>query len=159
MSPPGFYSGKGDHWPKLSESLAGPKAPNRCQSCGCDGSESTLEKWHECDQFDRPTAVRVILCPACSKRIIEPHPRLFIEVPHFKPLAGACDICVGCRHRDGATCKSPGAAFNGGPGIHLIGPKPTRMHVLRRPARGSGWMEIYDGPARDCTGREEVDPS
>lgn len=66
----------------------------------------------------------------------------------------AMGLCLDCRHRDGWRYMSPMAAFNGGEGLHMIGPAPIRVHVCRSPCRLSGWEEWYSSPRLACTGKE-----
>lgn len=148
-----------DSWPKLSETLAGPKSPDRCQSCSNFGlSESfpvggsPLQRWREHDKADKPTPTVVVLCGTCADRIIESHPRLYAQLDRNEPYPGVMGLCVDCKHRQGVSC--PLAKFVGGPGVTIIGPKPTTAHVQRSPRRLSGWIEIWPGPARDCDRRE-----
>jgi hypothetical protein len=147
-------------FPELSSTLAGPKAPDRCQSCGQGGRSEeispilspTLTRWREHDDQDKPTLVIVILCRDCSGRIIEPHPRLYSELECNRPWPGTVGLCVDCTHRVGVTC--PIATFNGGPGIVLKLPKPTWAHLQRSPRRLSGWIAIYHGPVSHCSRRD-----
>src|SRR5688572_33178922 len=82
--------------PGLSETLTAPKSPDRCQSCGAPeptpngnvdatiqrfGLTGLLERWMECDPWDRDTHVVVVLCQRCSARLISPHPRLYKALP------------------------------------------------------------------------------
>jgi hypothetical protein len=146
--------------PKFSEQLiGGPKSPGYCQSCGCEGrtegtpaSPATLERWREHDDFDRSGPVVVVLCPKCSKRIIEKHARFYSPLNWNEPYPGTMGVCVECIHRIGTTC--PLAKFNDGPGVVIISPKPTKVHLCRSPRRLSGWVNIYPGPSRDCDRRE-----
>lgn len=145
----------GPAWPKLSEDLTGPRDTEHCQSCGVLGAiDDTLHVWSECDDADKPTRVYVVLCYGCSNRIVEPHKRLYVEQPRFIPLPGAMKLCAGCKHLESLACKSPLATFNGGPGLEVIHPKPTVVHLLCSPRWKSGWKKIYKGPPVSCAGRE-----
>jgi hypothetical protein len=122
--------------------------------------------------FDQPTEppVHVVLCRACSDRLVEPHPRLYQAQPRFKPVPGAMALCAACEHRDGLSCTSPLSGAAEAPGILLAegkpvpegwaglvirGPEPWRVHVYRRgPGARSGWETIYHGPPTHCSGRE-----
>jgi hypothetical protein len=141
-------------WPRLSETLPGPKAPDRCRSCGSCGDLAT---WQEHDDADRPEGVYLVLCTPCSDRIIEPHPRLYAQVDPNRPLPGVMALCIDCRHRDGIRCGHPGSLANGGPGIAITVPRPFTAHICAR-GRGSkglsGWRTSYPGPPRSCSGHE-----
>jgi hypothetical protein len=155
--------------PRLSESLTGPKHPALCQSCGAAdlleaaefprGVSLFLSVWQEHDEHDRPERVFVVLCGKCEGRLIEKHPRLYARVPRFKPTPGVMALCVACKHRDGVTCKSPLATFNGGAGMTVNFPEPTRVHICRR-GKGlrSGWETLYPAPPNGCEGREVPSP-
>jgi hypothetical protein len=144
-------------WPRLSETLTGPRHPNKCQSCGIEPIDQVLiERWCECDAADRREPIVVVLCRDCSKRLIEPHPRLYVRLLHFEPMIGVMELCLDCKHRDGTRCINPKAQINGGPGLSVIYPKPTSVHVCRSPRSQSGWHNIYHGPATACDGREEI---
>lgn len=145
-------------WPRLSEDLGGPKSPDRCQGCGAVKSgprEVNAHRWVECDDDDRKTLTVVVLCEACSARLVDKHPRLYAELPQHAPHPGAtAPVCTGCAHRDGATCRSPRLRANGGDGLVIVGPKPTTIYV-RYARRGDGPNPIvtYPGPPTGCTGR------
>jgi hypothetical protein len=142
-------------WPKLSESLPGPIAPDRCQSCDSDllpaDPARPLERWIECGESDLPTDVVVVLCEACSKRLIKPHPRLYMDLWQNDPHPGAMEICVECRHRDGTRC--PLAKVNGGPGLALTIAEPTQVHLNYGGGRGE-FKRMYPKPASACSRRE-----
>jgi hypothetical protein len=143
--------------PKLSETLTHADHPEVCRACGAlaepggPGADgwTPLTRWRECDDFDRPTRTVVVLCKACAGKIVEPHPRLYIEIPWLAPYPGTVPLCVPCPHRNGTHC--PMAAFNGGPGVELIGPAPSHVHLYRR-GKGavSGWVDLYPGWPTRC---------
>lgn len=113
---------------RLTAITGGEKHPLVCQSCGGSNvggfgnglMRLTLSRWQECDHNDRPENKVLVLCDKCSKRIIEPHPRLYHQLHANQPWPGCMAICVNCRLREGVTCKSPDAKANGGSGV-LIG--------------------------------------
>lgn len=146
-------------WPALSEQLQGPKHRARCQSCGCDGSgDAFLKSWAECDDYDEPTAVTVVLCKACGDRLIEPHERLYVQVEANAPRPGAMEVCVGCRFRNGTTCINPMLKALGGPGLQIRHSKPTYTHIsYREKGRRRGrWLTSFGAPP-GCDGREPGD--
>lgn len=134
-------------WPKLSETLAHPRRPDGCQSCGATSAE--LVRWEECDEWDRQTGVLVVLCLPCDKRLINPHPRLYRHVHRWQPWPGAMELCVACTHRDGLHCAHPDLRANGGPGLGITFPKPD--DVILCPG---GLRRLYQGPPTKCEGRE-----
>jgi hypothetical protein len=154
-----------DNWPRLSETLAGPRAPDRCQSCGLEGTHSydrrgyykapELRRWREHSQFDKPEPIIVILCAGCSDRLIEKHKRLYSHVNANQPEPGTEALCLDCPHREGVACRCPLLTSNGGPGMLMTCPKPSDVHFLRR-GKGarSGWEKIYPGPPEGCAGKE-----
>ena len=149
--------------PGLSESLTGPRDLQYCQSCACVGildhpSGTGLQRWIECDPWDRhdERSPVVILCPSCSRRLIEPHPRLYVALAPMEPRPGAMPICIGCPHLDGVRCGCPLARINGGPGMAVKAPRPTMMHVCRSPRSQSGFVKLYSAWPRACTGRETL---
>lgn len=155
-----------DHWPRLSATLAGPRDPGRCQSCGAEGSHSydftadapaikgrRLRRWREHNQFDKPEPIAVILCAPCSDRLIEKHPRLYAEISANTPEPGTEAICLDCPHRDGVACRCPLAVRNGGEGMAMVAPKPSIVHLNRGGKGRSGWEKIYDAPPKGCLGK------
>ena len=162
---------KGTCWPRLSTQLDGPRDPCHCQSCGIAGSlepptdamglvngSASLVAWQEHDGNDQPMPIYVVLCRPCGDRIISPHPRLYRACQAWEPTPGVMGLCVGCQHRDGTRCACPDARPNGGEGIVIAFPEPTRVHVLRlgKGAR-SGWELWYPGPPRGCTGKASAE--
>lgn len=144
-------------WPRLSEELAGPRRPDRCQSCG---SECDLDRWVEHDDDDTPEAIVVVLCLACSDRLIESHPRLYDDLHRNHPWPGCMGLCVNCRHRDGVRCDHPDLKANGGPGLGLVLPRPSVIFWDGTDESGNhvGKIETrYPEPCRECKGREAAD--
>lgn len=144
-----------EKWPRLSETLTGQQHPHVCQSCrqrSIDGE--ALAYWQECNDRDVREYRIIALCVACSDRLIEPHPRLYHRLDKHQPMPGVMAICLDCRHRDGVRCQSPQAQFNGGPGLNVIFPKPSSVHLCRSPRSKSGWVHYYPGPPTACDGRE-----
>lgn len=143
--------------PGLSATLAGPVAPDRCQSCGAGEPPVTtdvdrvlerqgclrLERWIECDAWDRDTPTVVVLCARCSARLIERHPRLYKALGPDTPHPGCMRICLDCRLRDGTRCTHPDAKANGGPGVRLgFDRPPVRGHVCGRGRGGIGCRDL-----------------
>jgi len=166
-------------WPRLSESLTGPKQPGLCQACGAtnaqlipsadpggemsliaaddiaalharlrrvlDADERGVHVWQECDDVDRPEPIAVLLCPPCSARLIEPHPRLYYGLPFNEPFAGTMDLCAPCRFRASVRCTHPDLKANGGPGLTIRADTPMAVPGRRR---------VYMRAATGCAGRE-----
>lgn len=146
---------------RLTDITGGDKHPLVCQSCG--GSHRlrvgnglirlTLSRWQECDHNDQPEQKIVVLCNVCSKRVIEPHPRLYHQLHYNTPWPGCMDICVDCRFRSGIKCVHPAAKVNGGAGVMLKIGKITRGFIDYAGKNGkiSGSVfEHYETPASDC---------
>jgi len=111
-----------------------------------------LRAWQEHDDEDRPETIAVVLCRACSSRLINPHPRLYQELALNQPFAGVMDLCVSCRFRDGVRCAHPDLKANGGPG--LVIPSPPVAHVCGRFAGPSG--NVYLHPPTSCAGHDSL---
>ncbi len=163
-------------WPRLSESLAGPRQPGTCQSCGAvnaqlvptpelaDGIDPEIAQlvrameagkrgvrvWQECDDDDHSEPIAVLLCSRCSARLIKPHPRLYYGLAFNEPFPGTMDICAGCRFGDGLRCTHPDRKANGGLGlvIEIDGP------ALLCGRGGVGGGTVYPRSATGCAGRE-----
>lgn len=115
-------------WPKLSETLTGPRDLFVCQGCGA--TEEELTRWRECDDSDEPTRVVVMLCERCTKKLINKHPRLYAEMDAYEPLPGSMGCCFrNCPHRDGLTCNNPKLSHLGGSGLLIRFPTPTVAFV------------------------------
>jgi hypothetical protein len=139
--------------PRLSETLRPLGYPHRCQRCG---DSEGLGIWQEHDEHDRREACHVVLCKACSGRVIEPHPRLYRPLDPNEPACGVMAICEGCAHRDNSRCRSPMAKANGGPGLRFPAPDST-MHLLRVDKRGrryGEWIRAWDREPDRCDGFE-----
>lgn len=146
-------------WPKLSETLRFEKHPESCQSCGRGTATGDKVSRHvECDHLDQPTPVIVVLCEPCAKRIIEPHPRLYLRQDDNKPIPGAMVLCSDCRHREKLRCTHPSLKANGGPGLSIRCPEPVRGFVDGRDPktgkRTGGYFERYSSAPSACHGRE-----
>lgn len=142
------------NWPRLTETLLGPKAPHLCQSCGGGGD---VARWREHDESDRPEDRVVVLCRRCARKVIEPHPRLYAEMQPGEPLPGTMSCCVACAHRDELRCRHGDLMANGGAGLKLSYREPTRAFVCRRDGRG-GPTTIYTGPVT-CAGQVLTEPA
>ena len=145
--------------------LPGERHPEICQQCGGvvfgdpsgDGKTRilvTLDRWQECDHNDRPENRLIVLCNVCSKRMIEPHPRLYHRLSPNHPWPGCMAICVRCRWRDGVTCKHPSAKVNGGSGVMVTIGKPIQGFIDGPKYRGR--FTEYPSPASDCKQREAI---
>lgn len=150
--------------PGLSVTLPYPRRLDTCQGCGVIGlavagdTLLTLERWRECDEWDQPTHVIVVLCAACRARLIDPHPRLYMPLVRWQPAPGAMEICDGCAFLRDLTCTHPAAKVNGGPGVELEYPPPLRYHVYCSGRNGrSGWRSDFPGPVTACAQRVEWD--
>lgn len=142
--------------PGLSRTLTGPRSPSRCQSCGAThSSEVPLSRWIECDEWDQPTHVVVVLCRRCGERLIDPSHRLYHPLWPNEPHPGAMGICVKCLERRGTACGHPDAKENGGAGVTIEITRPTIAHLcLAGPnGRRGETRQIYSSPASACNRR------
>lgn len=142
--------------PGLSQTLPFPRELGCCQSCGqtADPSDGVaLRKWRECDEWDKATRVIVVLCTRCSKRLIDPHPRLYVATSWDEPVPGAMELCVSCVHQAGLACLHPLLKANGGPGLEVRFPQPVRG-FLCGPRVGGPFVQ-WTGKPSACAGREE----
>ena len=145
------------NWPRLSETLTGPRDPGKCQSCGV---EWDLTIWQECDERDKPEERFVVLCNECEEKLIEPHPRLYIEWTDNKPWPGIMRICRPCIHRYGLDCRCALQKRLGGPGMKVQSCEPMRGHMSFRDKNGrrtGKFFERYAMPPRDCEGRQTTE--
>lgn len=96
-----------------------------CQICNTRGNDITgFTMWQECDESDNPIpGAYLIHCksPECYK-VVEEHPRLYMEVPWGQGEAGALMLlCGGCKLRTGNfACTSPKLIKNGGKGLTVM---------------------------------------
>jgi hypothetical protein len=154
-SPPPVPSLAERQRPGLSATLTGPVHPNVCQSCAGLASVRGMQYWRECNEWDQPTPVVVALCPECSRRLIDPHHRLYLAIDHNAPVPGIMALCGLCRHRDGTRCTL--AREHGGPGIVVVAPKPA-IAFVRIAGGGGGCRRLYMHPPKACSGRDEIPP-
>jgi hypothetical protein len=137
-------------FPKLSETLSGPKAPDRCQSCSAFLWGGDPWRWREHDDDDKPTPVVVVLCKDCSRQLVKPHPRLYAALQEFEHHPGSMELCQLCRNRDGVSC--PLSMALGGPGV-AIAPAPSKLFIRASKPSLSG-LHISWREARECSRRE-----
>jgi hypothetical protein len=116
----------------------------------------TLQRWREHNGADNPENIIVTLCTPCGNKLIEKHPRLYSRVYPNTPEGGAMTICQGCKFLDNNKCTNPRAIRNGGEGVAVITPRPTRVH-LNYGGKGGKWIESYPSPPKTCEGREQVE--
>jgi hypothetical protein len=144
-----------EKFPRLTITLQRARHPALCQSCGVSDQAVTLEVWREHDDRDRPEQVYLVLCPDCSRRLIEPHPRLYSRLRQHEPSPGVMPTCGDCRYRQGVRCSHPCLKANGGDGLLLRFPEPTTAHLYYGGGRGE-WVKLYHGPVV-CAGKEVAD--
>lgn len=151
--------------PRLSQLTMGRRALDTCQSCGRFAGEQTdygkktnLSLWEECNDYDEPEGIYVVLCEACVKLWIEKHPRLYRGLSWNAPAPGAMQLCTGCAFHGIAnlSCNHPDLKRNGGPGMAITMGERTMAFVdgIRR-GRRTGWREVvWLTPPKACKGRE-----
>ena len=135
-------------WPRLSETLTGPIETQKCRSCG-DINPDDL--WQECDDADQPEKIYILLCKPCAKKLIKPHPRLYIDLQRNQPIPGMMPICDNCVYREGYKCSQTLAA--GGPGLRVQISAPSVCHVYYGGGRGE-WLKLWSMTAHGCTQRK-----
>ena len=148
--------------PGLSQILP-QRPPDQCRNCGAVRHAAIpFTRWRECDEWDKPLvpAVFVILCASCARKLIEAHPRLYIEVPWSEPVPGQLRICADCPLRQGLVCAA--AQFYGGAGVMFQYDRaPTVMfvdgvHPVTR--KRTGWKQTDYGNVLRCAQKEGVAP-
>jgi hypothetical protein len=141
-------------WPRLSESLTHERSPVVCQACG--EVEQPLAAWQEHDANDKPEPIAVVLCAACSGKLIEPHPRLYRRLERNEPFPGTMTICLDCPARDGVRCKSPLSLANGGPGLPFPMPDSTAfVDGVRGGRRFGRVMRMWSKEVATCKGKTD----
>ncbi len=152
--------------PRLTETAKanGFEHPNRCGSCGRPNEhcpvDHGLTRWQEHDHYDRPEPRLVVLCRACSNKLIEVHVRLYRPLGQNEPWAGCMALCIGCRWRLGIGCTHQRAKSNGGPGVAISIEPPLNAFVdgTRRGGKRTGWRELfYPEAPRGCAQFEKVE--
>lgn len=152
-------------WPRLSETLPHRKHPEVCQACGMErpmGDDDGPHAWQEHDGADQPEPIVVMLCPACAKRLIDRHPRLYRELARNEPMPGVLLLCLDCRYRDGVRCTHLDLKANGGPGLALrIAPPMTGIMCSRGRSKGHRCAPFTTWPerTRHCAGWVQISPS
>lgn len=149
--------------PGLVDTLvAFPRVPWACQSCGTGWDKTNpLARWLEYDPYDNipapPLVPRVVvLCAACSARLIEPHPRQYKELSSGAPFPGCMAVCRHCVYRvQGADCAHPDRTSTAGHSalrfVWKKGEAPTGVHLNFGGGRG-GMLAMYHGPVQSCSG-------
>jgi hypothetical protein len=110
-----------------------------------------LGRWRECDERDRLTAVLVVLCGACSKKLIDPHPRLYHYVAANDPCPGAMAICADCPYREGLSCTFPDLLR-----LRHERRKPVMVDFGGKDRPQSGGYALYLTPPSDCSGKRHA---
>jgi hypothetical protein len=117
--------------------------------------------WNECDDHDKPEPNNVLVL--CSERkaglrcnrMLDKHPRLYIEVPWGAGGPGIFMLlCGDCKFRDNTKCTNPNLRANGGHGLEVKFSNPLPIvHVSMRD--GSGGYIGGPQPASTCEGKEK----
>lgn len=132
----------------------------RCQLCGYVSKNDDIcafRMLNECDDKDIPEEGNVIVvCTSklCNK-IIDDHPRLYVQVPWGKGKPGYFMLagCSDCKYRDNASCTHPDLISNGGRGLQVMYSKPIfDVHVSF--SNGKGGRHTIGDVFTDCKGRE-----
>lgn len=142
-------------WPRLSETLTGPKSPIHCQSCGLVSTRD-LSRWQEHDQADQREPIVVVLCERCSTKLIEPHQRLYRRLPRNEPFPGSMRLCIDCGRREGVTCMSDLLRRNGGPGLPMPAPDATAfVDGVRNGRRYGARTQVWSRETTQCIDKIE----
>jgi hypothetical protein len=149
----------GEQWARLTRTLKGPRDLKHCQSCGISAEphQEILQVWREHDDEDQPQPLYLVLCARCGDEFIEKHPRLYDTVHRCEPAPGVMPACVDCKHAKDLQCHNPLLKANGGPGLPLNYPPPSRGFIDWRDKAGrrkGSPMTFWHGPVT-CRGREE----
>lgn len=146
--------------PRLTQDAkrAGFEHPNRCGLCGradehCPVGRG-LTRWQEHDHLDCPEPRVVVLCRACSTRVIKPHVRLYAPLDPNDPWAGCMALCIDCRWRLGTGCTHPRAKANGGPGVKVLVGEKVQGFIDGRDYRGP--FVAYVNPPSGCEQKEPI---
>ncbi len=146
--------------PRLSElgKSTGRIHPDQCASCGRKRGEFPLNRglarWQEHDHNDQPEHRVVVLCRACSDKLVSPHVRLYHPLHDNHPWAGCMEICVHCRWRLGVSCTHPRALVNGGHGVAVKTGKAFSAFVDG--SKYHGLMTLYETPPTECDQKEAL---
>lgn len=132
--------------------------PLQCGNCGRRRESLPVGKgllrWQEHDHCDKPEPRVVVLCPACSDKLIKPHVRLYRHLHGNDPWAGCMTLCVDCRWRLGVGCTHPRARANGGPGVQVTAGEIINAFVDGPSFRGR--LSFYKDPPSACAQHESV---
>lgn len=165
----------GQEWPRLSETLPGPKDAFHCQCCGRDihtilagDLRDGFVIWQECDRTDSETNVFVSLCSTCDatrdehghehvykprqkKSLVQRHLRLYVQLEKYYPWPGSFELCEHCIFRQGWNCTHEKLTRNGGPGLEIMRPDPRPFHGRFRGGKGR-WYQGHGNPS-SCEGQ------
>lgn len=145
---------------RLTLDVPGEVHPLKCQSCGRTKQDCPIDRgparWQEHDHNDNPEHRLIVLCMACSHRLIEPHPRLYTALGSNDPWPGCMSICLNCKLRVSVSCSSPAAKANGGPGVGIaIEPPYGALVDGRRNGKRRGWHQrFWPKAATGCKQKE-----
>jgi hypothetical protein len=108
--------------------------------------------WQEHDGRDEPEPIAVMLCTACSNRLIDPHPCVYVRISRRAPFPGIMDLCIDCRHRAGVTCTHSDRVSNGGEGLQVDA--ALGMGDRQKPGEDNPEREVHRG---DVSGHADGD--
>ena len=120
-----------------------------CHLCG-DRAYGDMRLYRECDGKDVPNSGTDALLVTCAQktceRILEKHPRLYVEeepgAPGYFPR-----LCGDCPWRRGVVCAHPHLKANRGRGLRVTIERPSGILC------GSGGCLSFPRTATDCEGR------
>lgn len=126
----------------------------RCQLCGFTSNDiCEFRLLMECDDNDKPEQDKVIVrCrqEACIK-VVDDHPRLYMEVPWGQGHPGIFMLlCGDCPNRKGTTCTHSDLKANGGQGLEVrLSNNPNIIVCFND---GKGCRNLWPNPATRCKG-------
>lgn len=149
-----------ENWPRLSQTLRGPRAWGYCQACGghfpgANGFPG-VNLWQEVG-ISGDTDVRFLwLCAACGPKHVPNAGRLYVREHVFAPFAGVQRFCADCAHCKEMDCKHAQSRS----GQLVTAGAFSRSFVTAQNAGGRseiGWQPTYFyEPAKGCRGFEEA---
>jgi len=144
--------------PRLTDEALPLDTFHRCQLCGVEHPEDICKfrMWVECDEDDQPEDITLITCKPCVESKINPHPRLYIEVPWGRGGPGKFMlVCGDCPWRKSNQCSHPDLKANGGEGLEVrFSPLGFKARVCFTDGTSMLWPPQ---PAVGCAGKDGND--
>jgi hypothetical protein len=130
-----------------------PSSFHRCQLCGFwDSDICRFRMMVECDEKDipEPDNVLIVCDQEKCKKVLDAHPRLYLDVPWGGGDPGQFMLLCGkCNFRDSFSCTHPALKANGGEGLEIKFSNPLG---IVRICRTDGTSMRGPQPATECAG-------